>query len=59
MTKLRETESSEEKEFDREEARIGMIISRKNEAEEIREYNRIKNKYKKREQRRKRKSCWI
>ena len=51
MTKLREIKSSEEKEFDREEARIGMIISRKNEAEEIREYNRIKNKYKKREQR--------
>ena len=55
MAKLR----GKETEFWKEEARIGMIISRKNEAEEIREYNRIKNKYKKREQRRKRKSCWI
>ena len=49
MAELRKRQTPEEKEMAREEARIGMIESRRNKVEEIKEYQRIKEKYKKRE----------
>ena len=46
MQILRNNKSKKEKEFNRERAREGMAKMRVNQSDKIREYQRIKNKYK-------------